>query len=80
MAGSLFCLVQKYSVVNSYNTYTWEKIIVQMQRHCLSVQGWSCKAKAHLELHLAKNVKVTRRVSMGLQVAKGRVGSTCAHC
>jgi len=31
-------------------------------RHCLSIQGWIRKAKAHLELNLTKDVKSNKEV------------------
>lgn len=56
MSHSVPRFFKKKFVVNSCS-YIWETFIVRMQRHCPSMQGWSYKAKIHLELDLAATVK-----------------------
>jgi len=55
---------------------TWEEYR-NVVRACRDVMR---KAKAHLELKLARDVKNTRRASSTTSVAKGRLGTMWGRC
>jgi len=57
-----------------------DMLLRKMQKHCLSMQGWSSKVKATLGLNLAKDAKGNKKCSVKTVSPKSRIRKQKAHC